>query len=177
MAIYDFRANDIAGEEVSLDKYRDKVLLVVNTATQCGLTPQYEGLQDLYEKYNDKGFEILDFPSNQFLQQAPEDNDGIKSFCEMNFGTTYDQFSKLDVNGENADPLFQYLKETKPEDKPNDKTEGFIEKLDSIGQHRDLPDIRWNFTKFLIDREGNVVERYAPNVEPSEIAQDIERLL
>lgn len=177
MSIYNYTVKDIVGESVSLDKYQGKVLLVVNTATQCGLTPQYEGLQALYKKYNEKGLEILDFPSNQFLEQAPEDNEGIKSFCELNFGTEYDQFSKLDVNGPNADPLFQYLKETKPVDKENEGTAGLIEKLDSIGQHRDLPDLRWNFTKFLIDREGNVVERYAPNFEPKELEQDIENLL
>lgn len=177
MSLYDFNVQNIVGETVSLGDYRDKVLLIVNTATQCGLTPQYEGLQSLYEKYHDKGFEILDFPSNQFLEQAPEDNQGIQSFCQLNFGTSYDQFSKIDVNGENADPLFVYLKDEKPVDKTNEGTEGLMDKLKELGQERFGSDLKWNFTKFLVDREGNVVERFAPNVTPEELTEDIEKLL
>lgn len=177
MTIYDYTVENMSGEPVSLDKYRDKVLLIVNSATQCGLTPQYEGLQDLYSKYNDLGLEILDFPSNQFLEQAPEDNAGIRGFCELNYGLSYEQFGKLDVNGPNADPLFSYLKEQKPSEWENDETATFIGGLNEIGEQRNLPDIRWNFTKFLVDREGKVVERFAPNVTPQEIATAIEALL
>ena len=177
MTIYDYTVENMSGDIVSLDKYRGKVLLVVNSATHCGLTPQYEGLQELYSKYNERGLEILDFPSNQFLEQAPEDNAGIRGFCELNYGLEYDQFGKLDVNGPNADPLFSFLKEQKPLDWENEATASFIDGLNQIGEKRDLPDIRWNFTKFLVNREGNVVERFAPNVTPQEIASAVEALL
>ncbi|HHT21066.1 MAG TPA: glutathione peroxidase [Tissierellia bacterium] len=177
MSIYDFNVENMSGDNISLNDYRDQVVLIVNTATQCGLTPQYEGLQKLYEDYHERGFEILDFPSNQFLEQAPEDNEGIRSFCQLNFGTEYDQFSKIDVNGDQAHPLFSFLKRVKPEDKPNEETEGFLTKLKELGQERPGSDIKWNFTKFLIDRRGNVVERYAPNIKPEELAKDIEKLL
>ena len=177
MPIYDFNVKTMDGENITLNNYHDKVLLIVNTATQCGLTPQYEGLQKLYEDYKDKGFEILDFPSNQFLEQAPEDDAGIRSFCQLNYGTEYDQFSKIDVNGPETHPLFDFLKRMKPEDKPNQDTAGFLDKLKELGQERPGSDIKWNFTKFLIDRKGKVVERYAPNVTPKELAKDIEKLL
>lgn len=177
MKLYDFVVKDMQLQDVSLKDYEGKVLLIVNTATRCGFTPQYEGLQTLYEKYRDKGFEILAFPSNQFLKQAPEDNEGIKNFCEATFGITYPQFDKIDVNKDNEHPLYTFLKEAKPEDKGNDATKGFLGKLKLIGQGRKGSDIKWNFTKFLINREGEVVERFSPTVTPEELEGPIEALL
>ena len=148
---------DKNGLDVKLEKYKGKVLLIVNTATRCGFTPQYDGLEKLYEKYKDKGFEILDFPCNQFKNQAPEDDKEIDSFCTLNFGTKFDRFQKIDVNGENEGPLYTFLK----------KEESGI-----LGEK-----IKWNFTKFLIDRDGKVVKRFAPTTKPEKIEKDIERLL
>lgn len=134
MSIYDFTVKDISGADVSLEKYRGKVLLIVNTATGCGFTPQYKGLQELYEKYNSLGFEVLDFPCNQFAGQAPGTEDEIVSFCQTKFGVSFDQFSKIRVNGDGEEPLYTYLKS---------------QKTGKFGSQ-----IKWNFTKFLIDREG-----------------------
>lgn len=155
--VYDFTVKDTKGEDVSLEKYKGKVLLIVNTATKCGFTPQYDGLEDLYKKYKDQGFEILDFPCNQFANQAPEDISEINGFCELNYGTTFDRFDKIDVNGDKADPLYAHLKEEKP---------GKTGKA-----------IKWNFTKFLVDKEGQVVQRYGSAKKPENIAKDIEKLL
>ena len=155
--IYDFVVKNNKGEDVKLEKYKRKVLLIVNTATKCGFTPQYDGLEALFEKYHHDGFEILDFPCNQFANQAPENDQEIDSFCALNFGTKFDRFQKIDVNGENEDPLYTFLK----------KEEGGI-----LGGK-----IKWNFTKFLIDRDGNVVKRFAPTTKPEKIEKDIERLL
>lgn len=157
MSIYDFTVKGRAGEDVSLSTYKGKVLLVVNTATGCGFTPQYEGLQKLYDKHKDKGFEILDFPCNQFANQAPGTIDEIQSFCTLNYGTTFPRFAKIDVNGKNAIDLYKFLKK---------------EKKSALGSS-----IKWNFTKFLIDREGNVVKRFAPTDTPESIEQDIVALL
>ena len=157
MSIYDFTVKGRAGEDVSLSTYKGKVLLVVNTATGCGFTPQYEGLQKLYDKHKDKGFEILDFPCNQFANQAPGTIEEIQSFCTLNYGTTFPRFAKIDVNGKNASDLFKFLKK---------------EKKSALGSS-----IKWNFTKFLIDREGNVVKRFAPTDTPESIEQDIVTLL
>ena len=157
MSIYDFTVKGRAGEDVSLSTYKGKVLLVVNTATGCGFTPQYEGLQKLYDKHKDKGFEILAFPCNQFANQAPGSIDEIQSFCTLNYGTTFPRFAKIDVNGKNASDLFKFLKK---------------EKKSALGSS-----IKWNFTKFLIDREGNVVKRFAPTDTPESIEQDIVALL
>lgn len=177
MNIYDFKVQTIDGEDVSLSAYQGKVLLVVNSATQCGLTPQYAGLQELHEQFKNQDFAILDFPCNQFLEQAPEDDAAIKGFCAVNYGVQYDQFAKIEVNGENAHPLFQYLKLEKPEDKANASTDGFLKELAEIGEGRSGADIRWNFTKFLIDKTGRVVERYSPTVLPEELKADIEGLM
>lgn len=157
MSIYDFSVKDIKGNDVSLEQYKGKVLLIVNTATACGFTPQYKELQDLYLKYKDKGFEILDFPCNQFGKQAPGSNEEIASFCEIKYKTTFRTFAKIDVNGKNADPLYVYLKQ---------QEKGFLGEA-----------IKWNFTKFLIDKEGNVVDRYAPITRPSKIEDQIAELL
>lgn len=155
--IYDFTVKDNKGNDISLDKYKGKVLLIVNTATKCGFTPQYQGLEELYKKYKDQGFEILDFPSNQFGGQAPGTDTEIQNFCTARFGTTFDRFAKIDVNGEKEDPLYSYLK----------KSQGGL-----LGDK-----IKWNFTKFLIDRDGNVVERYSSQKKPENIAKEIEKLL
>ena len=155
--IYDFTVKDNKGNDISLDKYKGKVLLIVNTATECGFTPQYQGLEELYKKYKYQGFEILDFPSNQFGGQAPGTDAEIQNFCTARFGTTFDRFAKIDVNGENEDPLYTHLK----------KSQGGL-----LGDK-----IKWNFTKFLIDRDGNVVERYSSQKKPENIAKEIEKLL
>lgn len=157
MSLYEFTVKDASGLDVSLKDYEDKVLLIVNTATGCGLTPQYEGLQNLYDKYQEQGFEILDFPSNQFANQAPGTDDEIKSFCETRFGVTFKIFHKIDVNGDNADPLFTYLKK---------------EKGGMLGSN-----IKWNFTKFLVNKKGEVVKRFAPTDTPEKIENDIKKLL
>ncbi len=157
MSFYDYTVKGRAGEDVSLLDYKGKVLLVVNTATGCGFTPQYEGLQKLYDTHKDKGFEVLDFPCNQFANQAPGTNEEIQSFCTLNYGTTFPRFSKIDVNGKNASDLYKFLK----------KQKGSV-----LGSS-----IKWNFTKFLIDREGNVVKRFAPADTPESIESDIVALL
>ncbi len=155
-SVYDFTVLDKDDKEISLSKYEGKVLLIVNTATHCGFTKQYDDLEALYEKYKDQGFEILDFPCNQFGNQAPESDEEIDSFCVLNFGTSFDRFKKIDVNGENEDPLYTFLKEEKK----------------GLGEA-----IKWNFTKFLIDREGNVVARFGSNKKPENMEKDIEKLL
>jgi len=157
MSIYDFTMKDAQGEQVDLSQYRGKVLLVVNTATGCGFTPQYEGLENLYKTYQARGFEILDFPCNQFGNQAPGTEQEIVSFCQLHYNVSFRQFAKIEVNGENESPLYTYLKRQK----------GGV-----LGSK-----IKWNFTKFLIDREGNVVERFAPTVTPEKIEASIKELL
>ena len=157
MNIYDFKVINNKGEEISLSQYKGKVLLIVNTATGCGFTPQYKGLEELYKKYKDKGFEILDFPCNQFGHQAPGSDQEINSFCTLKYDTTFPRFRKIDVNGENASPLYKWLKK---------------EKGGLFGNA-----IKWNFTKFLIDRNGKVVKRYSPTNSPSKIEGTIEELL
>ena len=157
MNIYDYTVKDGAGNDVSMDKYRGKVLLIVNTATKCGFTPQYKGLQSLYQKYQPQRFEILDFPCNQFASQAPGTNEEIANFCDITYKITFSQFSKIDVNGENEDPLYTYLKSQK----------GGV-----MGSK-----IKWNFTKFLVDRKGNVIERFAPTTTPEKIDAKVKALL
>jgi len=156
--IYDFDVKDIRGKTVKLNAYKGKPLLIVNTASKCGFTPQYKGLEALYEKLHGKGLEILGFPCNQFGEQEPGTEAEIESFCEVNYGVTFPMFAKIDVNGDAAAPLYKYLKKEKP---------------GLLGSEA----IKWNFTKFLVDRNGKVVERYAPNTEPAAIAGDIEKLL
>ena len=157
MNIYDFKVRNAKGVEVPMTEYQGKVLLIVNTATGCGFTPQYEGLQNLYDKYKDKGLVILDFPCNQFGHQAPGTEEEIQEFCTLKYKTTFPLFAKIDVNGKNAAPLFTYLKNQKG---------GFLG-----------DDIKWNFTKFLVSRDGKVVERYAPVTKPEKIENDILKLL
>jgi glutathione peroxidase len=177
MNIYDFTVKDTEGDVVSLSEYKGKVLLIVNTATRCGLTPQYKALQELYDKYKDRGFVILDFPCNQFHEQAPETDSEIGAFCSMNYGTTFPRFKKIDVNGENAEPLFTWLKQQKPKDKGNIKTKAFEAVVKPMTKGNAPEDIKWNFGKFLIAGDGTVVERYSPALEPDALVKDIERLL
>ena len=157
-SIYDFTVKDIKGAPVSLDRYRGQVLLIVNTASECGFTPQYKGLEALYEKLGPRGLTVLGFPCNQFGGQEPGSEGEIEQFCEVNYGVTFPMFAKIDVNGSSAAPLYDYLKKAKP---------------GLLGSEA----IKWNFTKFLVGRDGRVLERYAPNTEPASIAGDIEKLL
>lgn len=174
--LYDFIVKDAEYKDVSLSDYKGKVLLIVNGATGCGFTPQYDGLQKLYDKFQPEGFEILDFPSNQFLEQAPGTNEEIVGFCKLNFGVAFKQFSKIDVNGEAQEPLYKYLK-TQAEEYRNKETVELYEKLKQYTPDLEPNNIRWNFTKFLVDKGGNVVARFAPNVTPEEIEQHIIKLL
>ncbi len=157
MKIYDFTAKTIEGTDKSFTDYKGKILLVVNVASKCGFTKQYSGLESLYKKYKDNGVEILAFPCNQFGSQEPGTSEDIKEFCSVNFGVSFQLFEKVDVNGDNAHPLYKYLTKAKG---------GII--TDAI---------KWNFTKFLIDREGNVVDRFAPQTTPESIEKEIEKLL
>ncbi|UNL86187.1 glutathione peroxidase [Priestia koreensis] len=158
MSVYEFSAKTIQGEDVSLEKYKGKVLLIVNTASKCGFTPQYKELQAVYEEYKEQGLDILGFPCNQFGGQEPGSEVDIEQFCELNYGVTFPMFAKVDVKGNNAHPLFTYLSEKAP---------------GLLGSKA----IKWNFTKFLVTKEGDVVKRYAPQTSPADIKKDIEELL
>ena len=207
--IYNFKIKEIGGNEISMNDYKGKVLLIVNTATGCGFTPQYEalqkiydkyrykgkvllivntasgcgftpqyeGLQKIYDEYKDKGFEILDFPCNQFFEQAPGSDEEIVSFCQLKYNTTFKTFSKIDVNGENASDLYKYLRNQAPKAEEDSTSEGLYNKLKEHGFTTTGDEIKWNFTKFLVDRDGNVVKRYSPTCEPEKIEKDIESLL
>lgn len=177
MNIYDFSVKNINGEEVSLSKYKGKVLLVVNTATQCGLTPQYDAMQELYEKYQAQGFEILDFPCNQFKEQAPESDAEIDAICNLNYGTTFPRFAKIDVNGPDADPMYVWLKNEHEEFKKDIKTKAFLATTKALRKSYEANDITWNFEKFLINGEGHVVKRFAPTTKPNKLEEAIEDLL
>ncbi len=181
MSVHDFTVKTRDGQDKSLADYKGKVLLIINTATECGFTPQYAGLQELYVKYQDKGFEILDFPCNQFDAQAPGSNDEIHTFCTGRFGITFPQFGKIDVNGENADPLYKYLvSETTFDGFDLDHEIGKLLHDFFSGENPDYaasPDIKWNFTKFLIDKDGAIVKRFEPTAEPEDLAADIEALI
>jgi glutathione peroxidase len=177
MNAYDFTVKDSHSEDVSLRDYEGKVLLIVNTATKCGLTPQYRALQELYDKFKDAGLEILDFPCNQFMGQAPGTNEEIGQFCSLNYGTTFPRFAKLDVNGKDAAPLYVWLKEQAPEDKGDAKTKAFEKtvKLFTLGNKK--TDIKWNFGKFLINRKGDVAARFSPAYAPENLEREICELL
>ena len=178
--VYDFTVKDRQGKDVSLSEYQGKVLLIVNTATGCGFTPHYEPLEAMYRDLKDQGFEILDFPSNQFANQAPGSDDEIHEFCTLKFGTEFPQFKKIDVNGEDADPLFAFLATEKP-------FEGFGKglKLAALAKFADMNNkkfgdtayTKWNFTKFLIDREGKVLARFEPTVDMQEVRAAVEAAL
>jgi glutathione peroxidase len=177
--IYDYTVLDGNNNEVHLSDYKGKVLLVVNTATQCGFTPQYPGLQKLYDTYHDQGFDILDFPCNQFGEQAPGDYDDIHSFCTGRFGITFPQFAKIDVNGENEAPLYTYLKSQKSFAGFTGEKKAFME--DFVGKahpdFKETSDIKWNFTKFLINKDGEVVARFESTTDPEELNEAIKTLL
>jgi glutathione peroxidase len=156
--IHEFSANSLSGAQVDLGSYKGKVLLIVNTASNCGFTPQYKGLEAVYQQFKDKGVEVLGFPCNQFGSQEPGSSDEIGAFCEKNYGVTFPLFAKIDVNGNDAHPLFKHLKQQAP---------------GLMGTEA----IKWNFTKFLVKKDGTVYKRYAPQTEPKELMQDIEKLL
>ncbi|AIQ11737.1 glutathione peroxidase [Paenibacillus durus] len=158
MSVYDFHANTLRGQEESLSKYKGKVLLIVNTASKCGFTPQYKGLQEVYEKFKDRGFEILGFPSNQFAAQEPGSSEEIQEFCQLNYGVSFPMYEKINVNGDSAHPLYKYLTKEAP---------------GALGSKS----IKWNFTKFLVDREGRVLKRFAPTTTPENIEDEIKTLL
>ena len=157
MRFYDFKSRKMNGQEVKMDNYKGKVVLVVNTASKCGLTPQFQGLEELYQEYKNQGLEILGFPCNQFANQDKGSNEEIHEFCQLNYGVTFTMFEKIEVNGENAHPLYKFLRK---------------EAKGLFGNK-----IKWNFTKFLIDSQGNIIKRYAPTVKPQQIKTDIEKLL
>ncbi|MFA4132221.1 MULTISPECIES: glutathione peroxidase [unclassified Brevibacillus] len=157
MSLYDIAVKTISGEEKTLAAFKGKVLLIVNVASQCGLTPQYKGLQELYERYQDKGLVVLGFPCNQFAGQEPGTEEEIATFCDRNYGVTFPLFAKIDVNGPGTHPLYQYLKEHAPSE--------------------ENPDIEWNFSKFLVDKDGRVVKRISARTQPEELSSDIESLL
>lgn len=157
MSFYDYSAKKINGQEVSMSEYKGKVLLIVNTASKCGFTPQFKELEDLYEEYKDQGFEVLGFPCNQFMNQDPAGNGEINSFCQLNYGVTFTMFEKIDVNGKDAHPIYKFLRS---------QEKGLLSDK-----------IKWNFTKFLMDSEGNVFKRYAPTTAPISMKEDIEKLL
>ncbi|KAA1174954.1 glutathione peroxidase [Marinobacter salinexigens] len=156
--VYDFTVRDIKGNEKNMSEYQGKVLLIVNTASKCGFTPQFEGLQTLHQELGEKGLEVLGFPCNQFLSQDPGDDDSISQFCSLNYGVDFPMFSKIEVNGPGTHPLYQFLKK---------QAKGVM------GSEK----VKWNFTKFLVNRKGDVVKRYAPTVKPEDIRADIEKLL
>ena len=156
--IYEFKVQTITGDKTGIGTYENQVMLIVNTASKCGFTPQYEGLEALYAKYKDQGLVVLGFPCNQFGHQEPGNESDIQEFCQLNYGVSFPMFAKVDVNGDDADPLFKYLKKNK---------KGIL------GSEK----IKWNFTKFLVNRDGKVVDRFAPTVKPKDLEKDIESLL
>ena len=178
--IYDFTVKDRQGNEVSLSDYKGKVLLIVNTATGCGFTPHYEPLEQMYKDLKSKGFEILDFPCNQFAGQAPGNDEEIHSFCTLKFGTEFPQFAKIDVNGETASALFAYLATEKPfVGFGKGFKNAFLNKFANLNNKKfgDKAYIKWNFTKFLIDREGKVVARFEPTVDMKEVEKAVSEIL
>ena len=179
MSIYEYSIKNRNGEDVSISQFKGKVLLIVNTATGCGFTPQYEGLENLYKKYHQQGLEILDFPCNQFGNQAPGNDDEIHQFCTLKYNTSFDQFAKIEVNGENESPLFTFIKENSPEELveglKNKMAMKTIEKISKTAKND--KDIKWNFTKFLVDREGKILYRFSPTFKPEDIEEKIKQLL
>ena len=179
MSIYDYTVTARKGATLNLADLKGKVLLIVNTATGCGFTPQYEAIEKLYEKYHDQGFEVLDFPCNQFGHQAPGDESEIHEFCTAKYQTQFDQLAKIDVNGENEEPLFAFLKQAQPDEEVEGlKNKAAMKMIAGISSTcKEKNDIKWNFTKFLVDRQGNVVKRYAPTSDPASFDGDIAALI
>jgi glutathione peroxidase len=181
MNVYDFNVKTIAGQEKSLADYKGKVLLIVNVASKCGFTSQYEGLQALYEKYKDQGLEILGFPCNQFAGQEPGSNGEVQQFCRLNFGVSFPLFEKNDVRGENAQPLYKYLVSQqgfKGFDMDHPNAQHLLDVMkEKFPEYLEGDDIKWNFTKFLVDRQGTVISRFEPTRTPSSVSGEIEKLL
>ena len=179
MTIYDINVKNRNNDDVSLNNFKGKVLIVVNTATGCGFTPQYEGLEKLYKKYHDKGLEILDFPCNQFGNQAPGTDDEIHEFCALKYNTSFDQFAKIEVNGENESQLYTFLKNAICDDiVVGIKNKMAMKAIEKISKSvKDKKDIKWNFTKFIVDKSGNVVCRYSPTYKPEDMESKIKELL
>ena len=178
MSIYDIKVKNRRDEDISMSEFKGKVLLIVNTATGCGFTPQYKGLEELYKKYHDQGLEILDFPCDQFGHQAPGSDDEIHEFCTAKYKTSFDQFKKIEVNGENETELFKYLKAEqgfKGFDLKGKILIPIVKKMDP--DYANNSDIKWNFTKFLVDREGNVVERFESTIDPKKIDEKIANII
>ena len=177
--IYDFRALTSKGKEIDFSQFKGNVLLIVNTASKCGFTPQFAGLEELNQKYKDKGLVIIGFPCNQFKEQDPEGDEKIEEFCQLNYGVTFQIMKKGDVNGANAQPIFEYLKAQAPTEEYNGlkakATHALLKKL-STSVEKDS-DILWNFTKFLISKDGETIKRYAPTTDPKDFEQDIEAML
>ena len=177
--IYDFKTLSNRGADVDFAQYEGKVLMIVNTASKCGFTPQYDGLEELYQKYKDQGFVIVGFPCDQFAGQEPGSNEQIEEFCRINHGVTFQLMAKTEVNGANAEPIFEYLKEQAPAEEYKGlkaKAAAKLFKTISKSVEKDS-DIKWNFTKFLINRDGSVIKRYAPTTEPKDIEKDIHEML
>ena len=179
MSVYDYKVKTRSGEDFDLSAFKGKVMLIVNTATGCGFTPQYEGLEKLYGAYHEKGLEILDFPCNQFAGQAPGSDEEIHEFCTLKYKTSFDQFKKIEVNGENEDPLYTYLKSQKADEEVNGiKNKLAMKAIAKISSSTKKDgDIKWNFTKFLVDREGNVIGRFSPTTAPESIESEIAKLI
>lgn len=177
--IYDYKTKDNRGAEVDFAQFEGKVLMIVNTASKCGFTPQYDGLEELYQKYKDQGLVILGFPCDQFAGQEPGSNDEIAEFCRINHGVTFQLMAKTDVNGPKAEPVFEYLKSQAPtEEYKGLKAKATAAMLKGLSKSMEKDsDIRWNFTKFLINRDGSVIKRYAPTTTPKDIEKDIEEML
>ncbi|MBQ6668280.1 MAG: glutathione peroxidase [Bacteroidales bacterium] len=180
VTIYDFKALDNKGEEVDMAQYRGKVLMIVNTASKCGFTPQYDGLEALYQKYKEQGLVILGFPCDQFKHQEPGSDEEIAEFCRVNHGVTFPLMKKTEVFGENAHPIFKYLTEQVPDEKVTGlKDKAVMKMVDSLSKSdgREEGGVRWNFTKFLISKDGSVIKRYAPVAKPEDMEADIEAML
>ena len=177
--IYDFKALTSKGKELDFKEFEGKVLLIVNTASKCGFTPQFEGLEALNQKYKDKGLVIIGFPCNQFKNQDPGSDSEIEGFCQLNYGVTFQIMKKIDVNGENANPIFEYLKKQAPEEKYHGlKAKGMLALFKTISNSVEKDsDIKWNFTKFLVSKDGATIKRYAPTTEPKDFEKDIEEML
>ena len=179
MSIYDYKVKNRNGEDIPISNYKGKILIIVNTATGCGFTPQYEGLEKLYKEYHEKGLEILDFPCNQFGNQAPGNDEEIHQFCQFKYNTSFDQFTKIDVNGETESPLYTFIKNEIKEDEiegmKNKVAMKAVEKISSTCKRQG--DIKWNFTKFLVDREGKVVARFSPTFKPEDMEERVKELL
>ncbi|MCR4965831.1 MAG: glutathione peroxidase [Bacteroidales bacterium] len=176
--IFDFKALNNKGVEIDLAQYKGQVLMIVNTASKCGFTPQYDGLQGLYEKYKDRGLMILGFPCDQFKHQEPGNDEEIEQFCKVNYGVTFPLMKKVDVYGENASPIFQYLTQQVPDEEVSGlKNKATMKMVEGLTTGRKEGDIRWNFTKFLISRDGSLIKRYAPVITPEEIEKDLESML